>query len=54
MNDVELAYAIARLYRESTGWTMNEMASRIVRESGRSEGVVIMMIHAIDAYVDES
>ncbi len=54
MNDTQLAYAVARLYRESDGWTMGEMAARIVRVSGRSEGIVLAMIHAIDAYVDES
>jgi len=32
---------------------MSEIATRLARESGRSMGIIIMMVHAIDAYVDE-
>ncbi len=52
MNDTELAYAVAKLYRKSDGWTMGEIRDRLVRESGRSGDIILMMVHAIDAYVD--
>lgn len=51
-DEVALPYRVARAYRYSAG-TKPEIARAIAAQTGRDEDLILLMVDAIDAFVDE-